>query len=89
MENTKNYLNIFSFRQNFGNIGWTKLVIELLEQEGVKGVTESMVYNANKIDGQSRYLDEIRTAMEVVFHRLTAEKAERVSSIKAHSLQPA
>lgn len=89
MKNTKNYLCLFSFRQNFGNIRWTKLVIDLLEKEGITGITDSMVYTANKVDGQLRYRDEIRAAMEVVYNQLSKEKAARVSSIKARNLQPA
>mgnify|MGYP003436754391 FL=1 len=82
MKNNQNYSNIFSFRQDFGNIKWAKLVIDLLKKQGIE-VTEWAVYASNKVDGQSRHRDEIRAATKVVYNRLAKERADRVSKIES------
>ncbi len=84
MRENKNFSNIFSFRENFGNVKWTALVIEILEKQGITNVSDNMVYIANKQDGQCRYRDEIRAAIEVVHSNLTKAKADRIEGIKAH-----
>lgn len=83
MRENQNFFKIFSFRENFGNVKWTKQVIELLEGQGIKGITDNMVYIANKTDGQCQHRDEIRAATEVVFNQLKTKKETALKNIKA------
>lgn len=82
MKDKPNHTKLFSFRENFGNINWAKLVMEVLKSQGIEA-TESAIYISNKVDGQSRNRDEIRAAIKLVYNRLMKEKNDRVRKIES------
>lgn len=83
MSNNKDFSQIFCFRSQFGNVRWTKGVIEVLKNNGIT-VTEAQVRIANKKDGQVRHREEIRAAIKKVYSSMDKTRTERIEAIEAN-----